>query len=142
MWLDGEIVNRPSDGQERPVANGLTMIVLEPVHKSTEFEVGEPVRTTRRADIRVGPGDNYAAYTQIAEGEPGIVLSHINGLNGVYARGTNWWRVAFERKWGWMAEDDLEAEQAWIGLWKGVHDKVLRTSGDSSLEDSPAETTP
>ncbi|MFQ5921560.1 MAG: phosphodiester glycosidase family protein [Anaerolineales bacterium] len=142
MWLDGEIVNLPSDGQERPVANGLTMVVLEPVHKSTKFEVGEPVRTLRAADIRVGPGDNYAAYTTIPEGDPGIVLSHINGLNGVYARGTNWWRVAFERKWGWIAEDDLEAEQAWIGLWKGVHDKVLRSSNDSSSEDQPADTTP
>ncbi len=142
MWLDGEIVNRPSDGQERRVANGLTMLVLEPVHKSTEFEVGEPVRTTRTADIRVGPGDNYAAYTTLSEGEPGIVLSHINGLNGVYARGTNWWRVAFESKWGWMAEEDLEAEQAWIGLWKGVHDKVLRSSGDSSSDDEPTDSTP
>ncbi|MCZ6528859.1 MAG: hypothetical protein O6949_00820, partial [Chloroflexi bacterium] len=105
-------------------------------------EVGQPVRTVRTADIRVGPGDNYAAFSAIPDGELGIVLSHINGLNGVNARGTNWRRVAFERKWGWMAEADLEAEQAWVGLWKGVHDKVLRYSGDSSLEDSPAETTP
>lgn len=142
MWLDGEIVNRPSDGQERLVANGLTMVVLEPVRKSTNFEVGQPVRTVRTADIRVGPGDNYAAFSAIPDGEPGIVLSHINGLNGVHARGANWWRVAVEGKWGWMAEADLEAEQAWVGLWKGVHDKVLRSSGDSSLEDSPVETTP
>jgi hypothetical protein len=142
MWLDGEIVNRPSDGHERLVANGLTMVVLEPVQKSTEFEVGEPLRTTRAAELRVGPGDNYAAFTTIPDGDPGIVVSHINGLNGVHARGTNWWRVAFENKWGWMAEEDLEAEQAWIGLWKGVHDKVLRSDGDSSSDSQPVEATP
>ncbi len=142
MWLDGEIVNRPSDGRERLVANGLTMVVLEPVQKSTVFEVGEPLRTTRAAELRVGPGDNYAAFTTIPDGDPGIVVSHINGLNGVHARGTNWWRVAFENKWGWMAEEDLEAEQAWIGLWKGVHDKVLRSDGDSSSDSQPVEATP
>ena len=142
MWLDGEIVNRPSDGRERLVANGLTMVVLEPVQKSTVFEVGEPLRTTRAAELRVGPGDNYAAFTTIHDGDPGIVVSHINGLNGVHARGTNWWRVAFENKWGWMAEGDLEAEQSWIGLWKGVHDKVLRSDGDSSSDSQPVEATP
>ncbi len=142
MWLDGEIVNRPSDGHERPVANGLTMVVLEPVQKSIEFEVGEPLRTVRAAELRVGPGDNYTAFTTIPVGESGIVLSHINGLNGVHARGTNWWRVGFENKWGWMAEDDLDAEQAWVGLWKGVHDKVLRSSGNSSSDDQPTNSTP
>ena len=142
MWLDGEIVNQPSDGRERLVANGLTMVVLEPVQKSTVFEVGEPLRTTRAAELRVGPGDNYAAFTTIPDGDPGLVVSHINGLNGVHARGTNWWRVAFENKWGWMAEEDLEAEQAWIGLWKGVHDKVLRSEGDSSSDSQPIEATP
>jgi hypothetical protein len=95
MWLDGEIVNQPSDGQERLVANGLTMVVLDPISKSTKFEVGEPVRTLREADIRVGPGDNYAAFTSIPEDEPGIILSHINNLNGVHARGAHWWRVSF-----------------------------------------------
>ena len=142
MWLDGEIVNQPSDGRERLVANGLTMVVLEPVQKSTVFEVGEPLRTTRSAELRVGPGDNYAAFTTIPDGDPGLVVSHINGLNGVHARGTNWWRVAFENKWGWMAEQDLEAEQAWIGLWKGVHDKVLRSDGNSSSDTQPVEATP
>ena len=142
MWLDGEIVNRPSDGHERLVANGLTMVVLKPVQKSVEFEVGEPLRTVREAELRVGPGDNYAAFTTISDGDSGIVLSHINNLNGVHARGTHWWRVAFENKWGWMAEEDLEAEQAWIGLWKGVHDKVLRSSEGSSSNDQPAENIP
>ena len=142
MWLDGEIVNRPSDGRERLVANGLTMVILEPVQKSTVFEVGEPLRTTRAAELRVGPGDNYASFTTIPDGDPGILVSHINGLNGVHARGTNWWRVAFENKWGWMAEEDLEPEQAWIGLWKGVHDKVLRSDDRSSSDSQPVEATP
>ncbi|MFQ5942803.1 MAG: phosphodiester glycosidase family protein [Anaerolineales bacterium] len=142
MWLDGEIVNRPSDGKERLVANGLTMVVLDPISRSTEFEVGEPVRTVQEAAIRVGPGDNYTAYTTIPEDEQGIILSHINNLNGVHARGINWWRVAFENKWGWMAEGDLEAEQAWVGLWKGVHDKVLRSANDSSSENQPVEASP
>ena len=142
MWLDGEIVNRPSDGRERLVANGLIMVVLEHVRKSTEFEVGLTVRTVRSADIRVGPGDNYAAFTTIPKGTPGIVLPHINNLNGVNARGTNWWRVAFEGKWGWMAEGDLDAEVTWIGVWKGVRDKVLRSSDNSSSEDPVENTAP
>ena len=142
MWLDGEIVNRPSDGRERLVANGLIMVVLEHVRKSTEFEVGQTVRTVRSADIRVGPGDNYGAFTTIPKGTPGIVLPHINNLNGVNARGTNWWRVAFEGKWGWMAEGDLDAEVTWIGVWKGVRDKVLRSSDNSSSEDPVGNTAP
>ncbi len=90
----------------------------------------------------MGPGDNYAAFDTIEEGEPGIIMGHINNLNGVHARGTNWWRVGFGSKWGWMAEDDLEAEPNWIGLWKGVHDKVLRSEDDHPAEEQPVESSP
>lgn len=141
MWLDGHIVNQPSDGQERPVANGLVMLTLEPFERSERYAVGQPVHTIAPAEIRVGPGDNYTAYTTIPEGETGIVLPHMNGLNGVRARGSNWWRVAFESKWGWMAEADLEPDGDWEGRWKGVPDVIFRAPDDTS-EDGPIDVIP
>ena len=139
MWLDGEIVNRPSDGQERRVANGLVMMVLDPVQHSELFSVGEPVRTIAEVGIRVGPGDNYAAYTTLDEGELGLVLPHLNRLNGVHARGTNWWRVAFDNKWGWVAEDSLETDLELADARLSVFGSLLRPPGHSDSESGESQ---
>jgi hypothetical protein len=49
LWIRGSIVNRPSDGRERPVANGLFFFSSAPV--------GDPVRlVTEPADIAALPG--------------------------------------------------------------------------------------
>ena len=108
MWVNGEIVNRPSDGSERAVANGLMMVVVEPVEKSTAFQIGEQIRTTRPANIHLGPGTNYAPITSVPQDETGVIQPHLNTLNGVLAKSRNWWYVDFGWITGWVDESALE----------------------------------
>ena len=134
MWLDGEIVNKPSDGEERPVGNGLVMMVLNPVVRSDTFSTGEPVKTVSQANIRVGPGDNHAAFTSLDEAELGLVLPHINGLNGVEVRGENWWRVAFDNRWGWVSERDLESDADQTPARLSVFGALLRPDDETDVQ--------
>jgi len=108
MWINGEIVNRPSDGTERAVANGLMMVDVEPVEKSTSFQIGEGVHTTRPANIHLGPGTNYVAITSVPQSAPGVIQLQLNTLNGVLAKGRNWWYVDFGWITGWVDENALE----------------------------------
>ncbi len=112
MWVNGQLVNRPSDGAERPVANGLMMMVLEPAEQSTKLSTGQSVETTAAVEVRLGPG-GYPSIASLPEGSRGIVLPHINGLNGVEVRGSYWWKVAFEDVQGWVQQDRLHGLPNW-----------------------------
>ncbi len=107
MWIQGQIVNSPSDGAERPVANGMMMIVVEPMERSDTFQVNDRVKTNEASRIWLGPGTNFAVHSSVPEGASGTIVPHMNDLNGVYAKGTYWWKVIFGSKVGWLPEEKL-----------------------------------
>ncbi len=102
LWVNGQVMNVPSDGQERPVANGMMMANVLPRMQSERFAAGDPVRAGAAAAVRVGPGANYAVRGTASAGTPGLVLDH--ALRGVQATGTNWWLCQFGALVGWVAD--------------------------------------
>jgi hypothetical protein len=68
MWIDGEIVNRPSDGTERGVANGLMMVAVEPPVRSHRFAEGFDVTVQVPGEIRTGPGLSFPSLRAVAPG--------------------------------------------------------------------------
>jgi hypothetical protein len=100
-------MNSPSDGHEREVANGMMMVVVEPMQRSSTFQVGDLVRTLKPAPIRLGPGPNYSTIKSVKENVDGRIIPHLNHLNGVMAKGTYWWKVEFDGTAGWVDERAL-----------------------------------
>jgi len=49
------VKNNPSDGSERAVANGMMMVVVEPVEQSTTFAPNDAVVTVGSTSVRLGP---------------------------------------------------------------------------------------
>lgn len=107
MWVKGEVLNTPSDGEERAVANGLMMILLEPMDKSTRFRKGDHVLTIAPADVYLGPGTNYGVLEEVPENVEGIVLDALSNITGVFAKGAYWWEVDFGETAGWVEEEAL-----------------------------------
>ena len=95
-------------GFERYVANGMLMVVVEPMEKSSTFVPNDMILTRQSTSIRLGPGTNYSILTSVSENTGGIVLNHNNGLNGVLAKGTYWWKVLIAGIEGWVTEDSIE----------------------------------
>ena len=91
---------------ERPVPNGLLMVYVEPREQTTTLRAGDQVIVYAygSANLRLGPGTNYGVLTYIPTGTEGEIVEHMNGLNGIRAKGYNWWRVRFGEHVGWMAE--------------------------------------
>jgi len=106
MVVNGTVMNNPSDGSERAVANGMLMCNLVAKSQSTTFSANDAVRTTASANVRQGPGTNYAVLATVASGTSGTVLSH--NLNGVAAKGDNWWKVDFNGTVGWVPESVID----------------------------------
>jgi hypothetical protein len=104
MWVNGVVRNRPSDGWERPVANALMMIVVEPVGRSTTFQPGQRVAVTSSSDLYLGPGTNFWVRSTLLPSTQGIVVPSLNGLDGILAKGTYWWKVGFGKTVGWVPE--------------------------------------
>jgi hypothetical protein len=107
MVVNGVVRNNPSDGSERLVANGMMMVVVEPVEKSTALAPGNPVATVAPTTVRLGPGTNYEARGSVPGSASGSVLAHFNGLDGVLAKGSYWWKVDFGNVVGWVPEEAL-----------------------------------
>lgn len=91
---------------ERGVPNGLMMVWVLPKETSSNFQVGEAVvvQAGGSVNLRLGPGTNYGVITAIANGTQGTIVEHNNSLNGVRAKGYNWWKVDFSGLEGWIAE--------------------------------------
>ncbi|HUF37132.1 MAG TPA: phosphodiester glycosidase family protein, partial [Anaerolineales bacterium] len=87
---------------ERPVANGIMIVALQPKTLSTVFFEGAGVVALESATVRLGPGTNYASIATVGAGSSGVVQPHAAGLNGVYAKGTHWWLVNFGSVTGWV----------------------------------------
>jgi hypothetical protein len=94
-------------GIERAVANGMLMVIVQPAAYSPVFSTGDSVSTTREAELRLGPGTNYASFTSIPAGTQGIIADQMNGLDGVQAKSTYWWYVSFGGVTGWVPEGAL-----------------------------------
>jgi hypothetical protein len=122
MWINGEIMNRPSDGHERPVANGLMMVQIEPAEKSSRFSSGQRVVAQREAEIRLGPGRNYAVIGAVTPGSELELLPQISQLEGILATGSFWWKVQTGEAQGWIMQDALTSSPGDLAL------KVLPTA--------------
>ena len=109
MWVNGKVVNRPSDGHERGVANGVLMVVVEPSEKSSAFSPGMRVTTIYPTNIHLGPGTNFSPLTSVDTEAQGMIINQWDGLNGVLAKGTYWWKVDFSGVVGWVDEAALTA---------------------------------
>ena len=122
LWVQGRVRNVPSDGTERPVANGLMMIVVEPPENSNRFKPSEAVVTSMETSLRLGPGDNFEVAALLPTGIVGQIVAHSDQTDGVLARGAHWWKVAFSESAGWVNEDALgpwagEPVWFWPDIW-------------------------
>lgn len=109
MVVNGAVMNNPSDGVERTVSNGVQMINLLPKQQSGVFNAGQPVSTNSAANMRLGPSTNYGVITTLPAAAEGSVLT--DALNGIRAKGYNWWKVRFGTSDGWMAETLLDGQR-------------------------------
>ncbi len=107
LWLNGEVRNRPSDGAERPVANGLMMVVVEAQQRSHRFAPGDRVIAVEETEMRVGPGSNFRSLTTVPQGSSALILPHNNHLEGVLAKGSYWWKAQVNGAVGWIAQEAL-----------------------------------
>jgi hypothetical protein len=127
MVVDGEVVNNPNPELdagdqvatpspsaapvltkvERVVANGMLMVEVLPEERSDRFQAGQAVTIveTSEVNLRLGPGTNYAPRGVVTPGSRGVVLEH--PLNGVLAKGYNWWKIDFGGQVGWVNQDSL-----------------------------------
>ena len=116
MVVGGQVVNHPNaetvvrlkpDLQERDVANALLVVASQPRQGSTRWQAHSQVSIPgpNPVNLRLGPGTNYAVRETLAPGAQGQVLAH--PLNGVLAKGYNWWYVDFNGLTGWVSESEL-----------------------------------
>ncbi|MDX1437187.1 MAG: phosphodiester glycosidase family protein, partial [Anaerolineales bacterium] len=92
---------------ERAVANGLMMVVSHPKNTSLTFTPGQEITTSDVSTIRLGPGTNYSAITTVGPGTVGMIVDHLNDLEGVFAKGHHWWKVVLGSTAGWVPETDI-----------------------------------
>jgi hypothetical protein len=108
LWVNGEVINRPSGGEERRVANSLMIVAVDPMERSNTFSPGNTVVTRYATNLHLGPGTNYPAITSVASGVEGLIMPNLSGLNGVLAKDTYWWKINFAGTTGWVDEQALE----------------------------------
>ncbi|MCX7918036.1 MAG: phosphodiester glycosidase family protein [bacterium] len=106
LWVKGlGVVNYPSDSSERYVANGLVMVNVLPMSKTSTFYSSATVMTIASTAAHLGPGTNYGIVSSYPGVQVGTVVSH--SLNGVFAKGQNWWKCLFGSTEGWVSENQL-----------------------------------
>jgi len=89
------------------VANGMMMVVIQPMEQSTTFSLSETVTTTVETKIWSGPGLNYHVWDTVPAYTPGVILDHLNDLEGVRVSDSYWWLVDFGGISGWVREEYL-----------------------------------
>ncbi|GAB4311781.1 MAG: hypothetical protein Kow0059_02070 [Candidatus Sumerlaeia bacterium] len=133
MWIDGQIVNMPSDGSTynppqsipRAVANGLMMIQLEPKEVSTAFSAGQTVYANTPSSslyLRTGPGLHFHVIQSVPHLTPLTIVAHdLNGLRAQDVAGGPgyWWKVQTSGGVvGWACETYLVTIPAEIETWQ------------------------
>ncbi len=121
MVINGQVVNWVA--AERRVVNGLLMVVAQPAEYSTAFKPGDGVTTISGTELRLGPGTNYASLASVPNGQPGMILPQMNGLNGVLAKSAYWWYTDFAGVHGWVPEEALAGQSSKVDLlrWFILH---------------------
>lgn len=89
------------------VGSGMLMVVVEPITRSLTYTPTQAITVTAAADIRLGPGTNYAVLSSVPAGSDGEIVAHANHMEGVLAKGSYWWKVAFGDVVGWVKEEQL-----------------------------------
>jgi len=97
-----------SGALEPLVGSGMLMVISEPIVRSYSFVHNQTVATIVNTPIHLGPGNNYDVITTIPSGRSGIVMPHLNHLEGVLAKGSFWWKVNFGDVNGWVREEHLQ----------------------------------
>jgi len=92
---------------ERPVANGMMMVVVEPMEQSDTFSPGNLIAATSESNLYLGPGTNYGVLTSVSSGSIGEVTAHTKELDGILAKNSYWWQVEFGGEIGWVQEESL-----------------------------------
>jgi hypothetical protein len=92
---------------QRLVANGMMMVVVEPMTQTLTYTPGETVVASEETPIYLGPGSNYATLETVPAGTQGVITVPLNGLDGVLAKGSYWWQVDFSGKVGWVTEESM-----------------------------------
>jgi hypothetical protein len=143
MVVNGQVVNNPSDGSERAVANGMMMVVVEPREQSTAFATGNIVWSTSSIGARLGPGSNYAVLSTIPANAQGTIQAHFNNLDGVLATGSYWWKVAFGGVVGWVPEEALTSQAPPTGFIVESRSggQNFASYSDSKMDDSSLKST-
>jgi hypothetical protein len=100
------------DTYERSVANGMMMVVVEPMIQSSIYNPGDIITTTMNTTLHLGPGTNYGTISSIPKDTPITVIDHMNDLNGVLAKGSYWWRVSYSGYAGWIPEWSITTENS------------------------------
>lgn len=118
MWVDGFLRNRPSDGGERAVGNGWLMIVVEPPRRSNLFEEGFRVLTQDRAEFRLGPGTEFAAAETLRYGDQVTIAPTLADVQGVWVRGSYWWKVSLGEQEGWVPQDALVSPDRLLAVFQ------------------------
>jgi len=119
MWVDGAIVNLPSDGRERGVANGLMMVAVEPAARSSRFDEGYGVTVQAAAEVRSGPGPMFPVLRTTTPGETVRIARAATSLMGVFADGSYWWKSEVDGELGFLPEQSLvrpDGALAWFWL--------------------------
>ncbi len=105
LVVNDKVLNVPSDGRERSVANGYVMVNVQPGAYSRAFSSGQSISLPAEAMLRLGPGTNYGVNANLDEGTAVEIRNH--PLNGVLAKGTHWWNVQSPMLEGWISEEQL-----------------------------------
>ncbi|HMK09676.1 MAG TPA: phosphodiester glycosidase family protein, partial [Anaerolineales bacterium] len=119
MWIEGRVVNTPSDGVERVVANGLMMVAVEPAARSRRFGQDFEVAVQVPEELRSGPGPFFPSLRTLAPGDAVRIASAAPSLQGVFAAGSYWWKAAAGGEEGFVPEQALvntEKALAWFRL--------------------------
>jgi hypothetical protein len=105
----GALEMDPNTGvMQRALVNGMLMVVVEPITQTETFTTSQSVQLYSSANLRLGPGTNYASLGTLPVGKSGKIQDDSHGLNGVLATGYNWWKVDFGGGLvGWMNEQSL-----------------------------------
>jgi len=119
MWVDGAIVNLPSDGHERGVANGLMMVAVEPAVRSGRFAEGFNVTVQASGEVRTGPGPSFPVLQTTDPGDTVRIARAAPSLLGVFADGSFWWKTEVAGEIGFLPEQSLVSPRgalAWFRL--------------------------
>ncbi len=106
---------------QRPVANGMLMVIALPADYSTTFYPTENVIAMVDIEMHLGPGTNYASFTTVPGGTVGTILPQLNGLYGVLAKSTYWWYVDFGGVRGWVPEQALSGQREFRDQTEATH---------------------